>query len=565
MSTLESLGNAHQRGKPLSRGEDVIPQKTQQQGDFTSNWSIPATHGSPNIPIQTKQSPHTVSQRSAYSKLASVFEDLDRQCQERSSKVESNAKEALRTQLTAWIKSRETLYLAQLRDASEHFRKTTIAVVKQRQAAELSQALVNEKVKFADEYHSKLKEVQYERDQVVQRRLELVRQMEEAAAALVGRRSKEDHLVEENSSREVNMQNNVTDNREVSGNGIMPFKMEANHGKEELAAAVQARDEALESLEIARNLQQKAVSESRSLKQKYEDGKRSWERDIAAYEQSLKEFETAAEGACAKISSLKAELKAVQFKLTAQEENDNKLSESERNMLVERAAVAEAAAAAAEEAKKELERCSAAAEVARTAADSQAFHLRHRLEELIKENSALQRGMVAAEEAVQAACSAEKATAADRAGLVEKVTATKEALATHRAAISQLEIQLKEERTQREALKTVAQNAAMLQIKAAAWEEKTLRHAEDTRLRLAAALRDIEAVCLAARALGQFSASNTKYSAPLFHTIKESEDHAAEAAAWLREAQIEGKALASSAPYCSSSPLLSSVDCRISL
>jgi len=546
---LQTLDNEHQRGHSFSPGEDVIPQKTQRQADFTSNWSIPAANGSPRSLLKTKQSPYNLSQSIPYSKLASVFEDLDRQCQERSSKIESVAKQALQAQLNAWIASREKLYLAQLRDASEHFRKTTLAVLKQRQAAEYSQALINEKVKFADEHYSILKEVQDERDQLVQRRTELERQMEEAAALA---RSKEDHLVEENSSRELTMRINVTDNREVSENELMSFETEIKHGKKELAAAVQARDEALESLEIALSLQQKAVSESQSLKTKYEDDEMAWKRDIAAKEEKLKEFETAAEGACAKISSLKAELHAVGLKLSAQEENSNKLSQSEKNILIERAEVAEAAAATAEEAKKELERCAAAAEVARTAAVSQASHLHCRLEELIKENTSLQRGMAAAEEAVQAACTAEKATAADRAGLVEKVTATKEALATHRAAISQLECQLKEERTHRERLQTIAQNAAALQTEAAAWEEKTLRHAEDTRLRLAAAVRDIEAVCLAARALGQSSANNTKYSAPLLDTIRESEDHATEAAAWLREAQIEGKALASSAPYCPS-------------
>jgi hypothetical protein len=565
MSTLETLEKAYQMGKSLSPGEDVIPQKVQRQADFTSDWSLPATNGSPLSPLKMKQSPQTVFQRIPYSKLASVFEDLDRQCQERSSKIESDAREALKTQIDAWIAYREKLYFAQLRDASEHFRKTTLAVVQQRQAAEYSQALANEKIKFADENYLKLKEVQDERDQLVQRRIELERQMKEAAA-LVGQRSKEDHLVEENSSREVTIKLNVKDNREVSESESRPLETEVKPGKEKLLAAVQARDEALESLEIARSLQQKAVSESQLLKTTYEDNEIAWKRDIAANEQKLKEFEAAAEGAWAKISSLKAELQAAHCKLTAQEENGNKLSQKERNILIERAEVAEAAAAAADEAKKELERCVAAAEVARKAADSQAFNLRRRLDELIKENKALQRGMAAAEEAVQAACTVEKATAADRAGLIEKVTATKEALATHRAAISQLEYQLKEERTHRKTLQTIAENATTLQTEAAAWEEKTLRHAEDTRLRLAAALRDIEAVCIAARALGKSSASNTKYSAPLLHTIKEREDHATEAAAWLREAQIEGEALASSAPYCpSSSSLLSSVDSNISL
>jgi hypothetical protein len=450
-----------------------------------------------------KHNPAAEPERTSYSKLISVFEDLDRQCQERSSKIASEAKEALGTQLTTWITSREKLYLTQLRDASEQFRKTTLAAVKERQAAEYSQALANEKAKFADEYYVKLREIHDEREQFVQRRIELARQMEEAAATARQHSVEEETgskaAVEANNEQHeaITMQIHVADNTNRFENEIEAADKEARDAKKELAAAVFAH-----------------------------------------------------EGALSEISSLKTELQAVHLKL-AQEEKKENLSDTERTTLIERAEVAEAAAMAAVEAKKELERCTAAAQVARTAAESQASHLRHRLEELIKENNTLQTGMLAAEEAVRAASTSEKATAADRAVLVEKLAATKEALATHRAAITQLESQLKQERTHSEKLQTIAESAAALQTEAAAWEEKTLRHAEDTRLRLAAALRDIEAVCLAARALGQCSSStNSKFTAPLLHTIKETEENAADAASWLRRAQIEGKTLASSAPFC---------------
>jgi hypothetical protein len=564
MTTWGALESPHPRAHSISNGEDVIPQKIQRQAESTSNWSIPATHGSPSIPLKMKQSPNVDSQRIPHSKLMSVFEELDRQCRERSSKIESDAKEALRTQLSSWVRSREKLYLAQLREVSEQFRKTTLAAIKERQAAELTRAIADEKAKFADEYHLKLKEVQEEREQLVQRRLELLRQMEEAIA-MAGQLSKDENKsnlnVQNSQHREVTMQINVSENKDVLENEIRVAKKEARQAKEELVAAVQARDEAFESLENVRSLQEKAVLESINLQEQYKRYRTVFEQEREAKDQKLKQLKSAAEGARVEISSLKAELQAVQLKLYEQGKGGHNLSEMEANMLIERAEAAEAAAAAAEEAKEELERCTADAEVARTAAESQASHLRHRLEELIKENNALQRGMLAAEEAVRAASTSEKATAADQAALAQKLDATKEALATHRAAISQLESHLNTERTNREALQTIAQNAATLQTEAAAWEERTLRHAEDTRLCLAAALRDIEAVCLAARALGQSSSSssNAKYTGPLLCVIKESEENAKEATTWLKEAQIEGKALAISAP-CSSSLIIPKVD-----
>jgi hypothetical protein len=554
MSTWETQINTRQRAHSLSHGEDGIPQKIQRQAEFTSNWSIPATHGSPSVLLKTKQSPNVETERIPSSKLVSVFEDLDRQCQERSSRIEAEAKEALRTQLTAWIRSREKLYLTQLRDASEQFRKTTLEAVEQRQAAEYSQALAHEKAKLADEYHNKLKEAQDEREQLVQRRMDLVRQMEEAAGVAGPRYTGENsHSLEVHSQqKEIALQINIAENLDELNSKIKAAEEQAQHAREELAAAVHARDQALESLENAKFLQQTTILESKTLEMQYNKEKIVWQQTIDAKESKVEEFKTVAEGARAEISSLKAELQAVQLKLAAQ--GEAKLSETERNTLLERAETAEAAATAAEEAKKELERCIAAAEVARTAAESQASNLRHRLEGLLKENSALQKSMIAAGEAVRVASTTEKASAADRAALLKKVAETKDALATHRAAITQLESQLKEERTHRESLQVIAQNAETLQIEAAAWEEKTLRHAEDTRLRLAAALRDIEAVCLAARALGQSSSSNNKkYTAPLLHTIQESEENAAEATVWLREAHLEGKALASSAPGSSSS------------
>ena len=688
-----------QRARTLSEAKIAIKSDGNQRFDEPLNWSIPTHQGQYKESEAAGKQPHGISDRFSYAQLLSVFSDLDQQCQERCLKIEDEVLEALRTRFEAWIHARERLYAAQLKEDSQHFRNTALVEMEERCAAEHRQGMANEKAKLAEEYYAKMRELNAEKDELAQRRIEVLREMEHAVQGCTAKSTQ--HLVMvpfENAAEERESPDVIAAHKEarrcleeakalrdeaatraetrealhlqekkrwqaeleLKDKELKIKKEDARRTLEEIRILrQQAADEmeqvqqqrlaekakwetklesknqeiemkekevktkikelgnkdkelrrkgedAMRCLDEARALRQDAVADAKSreefykeeekrwrielelkeheIRNKEEDARRCleevrvlrgqtaaeatrkenqhmeekemWQAEIHARDKELKTKETllqqhkaALDAATSRASTLRSELHSLELKY----QEESSLHQSETATLRERLTAAESAAWAANKAKEEATRCLRAADEARDAANDQTKLSKHRVQILRKENSALQKGFEAAEKTVKTITAAEKSKASEHAAAIAELETTLAALAAHRADVTDLEARLGESQRKERAMRKATESAAALGVAAAAWEERALQHTEDLRLRFAAALRDVDAVCSAAKALGTAGPS---CAGPLLEAVGRAEENAHKSVIWLTGAVTASKELHKDAPAAAHLPSL---------
>ena len=524
MTSYQSMDVSHERNYSLSM--DGIDR---DQGEDTARggWSIPAHHSPVQHPkLQREDSFH--NKQLPYDKLLAVFATLDRQCSERCLNLERETLEALRTMLERWLKARERLYTAQLSDSLDHFQRTALAAAEKQHKHLISQ----EKAKLAEEHYAKLQQMAQEREHLVQRRLEILRHMETAAPLVDIKQSVAEAVAAATVALHPPLPfpvEKIKPPRIIMVSASVQASLETEEDDDTENAAAVARADSQRCLIEAQALQRQIAAQIENRRVYEEELERNWN-------DKLHDKEVAAKAAAAEVTTLRTELSAVGMRL----QEEFVLGEKERSALLERVRVAEAAAHAASASKEEFSRCSRAAEGALELARSQTAVLRKRVEELIRQNSALKRGMEAANEAVRSATTAERASATDREAALVQLKSAKEALDAHRAAVQELQLKVSRVESTERKLQEAAARAAAMEAQAAAWEERALQQCEDVRVRFAAALRDVAAVCAAAKALGEAGPS---CAGPLLATINEVEGNAEKTAVWLAEAAAAEKIL----------------------
>ena len=456
-----------------------------------SSWYIPAN-------TTTNHHPLSSFTNRVQSSVQATLTLLEANCRQQCERIENEVHEEVLESHRRWVEERKALYEAQLEQQAQRCRR------------EYCQALAVEKARFAQEKCALMKHLCETRDEVSRLRgLESQWQREgriqqESMALQDGRRitkiRAEEHVkVLKNENRVLKIQVEECKRRAEDAHAAL-----SRH------KAHQAKEAAMQESEIcqlhARDISNSAIVNV--LKQR----ERELEETVAAVHAEKQAMQHDRGLLCLKIGRL-----------------EDGMQETEGRLMQQLSAACESRDAAERRASLLADACGTA-----TAKSDQ---LAVKVEHLLRENGALTRGMETSEEAVRQARAAEQWAKEQQKHLVCELESIKTDCSTLTSSHRALDRELSQCNERIRSLTTSLSTAI-------ANQENALQQTEETRLLLGIAIREAEAVCNGARALGTAGPS---CAAPLVAVVQETE-----ASLQQLKKKVRQRGLHATFPYASS-------------